>query len=1096
MRYRLGLDLGIASVGWSIMECDENGEPFRIENMGVRCFDKAEQPKTGASLAEPRRDARGLRRRIRRKAHRIERAKFEIKKEFGITEFKNNLDIYKLRSLALDEKITSSQLSVVLLYLIKHRGFHSSRKLESKDKEAGKLLSNTTANREYRIDKGYRTVGEMMCKDTRYHSYITKEGGTKIKVYNTRNKGGEYKNCILRAELLEEMQIIFKNQKSLGANISVEFQEKIIDIFSSQRTFDEGPGYPSPYKSGFAVGNCEHEKEEKRASKGTYTFEFFTSLQKLTNLKIKTKTTSRELTKEEFEILVDYIKKSKSITYTQIRKKIGLKEEEYFNLLTYSYKKSIAEIEKVKAFAMERSYAIKKCLLEENQNDFELIDAVAEVLSMNKTDERIYNEMAQNQITQKLQTKEIDNLIEINFTKFGNLSLKAMRNMLPYMLEGKKYTESLTLAGYQLSANIATEKRRTLKGKDIVDSINEITSPTVKRAVSQTIKVINAIINQYGSPMFVNIELAREVGKSFSERMQIDKSMKENQTNNERILNKIKSEFGIPFPKGLDIVKYKLYEEQGCKCAYSQKEIPIDKLFDPTYLQVDHVIPYSRCFDDSYSNKVLVLSSENQDKGNRTPYEWFGKTSRWKQYVDFVEVYYARNFKKREKLLKQVFAEDEERSWKERSLQDTKYISRFMHGLISKNLQFVESEKKKRVYSVNGAITSQLRKIWGVLKVREDGDLHHAVDAVVIACATDGMTQKLTKWSKNKELYYHDGKNMYVNKITGELQTQEKSLKEIKIKFEPYPNFLKELELRLFENPQNYYDEFAKIGYEVEEFERVKPIFISRTSSKKVKGQMHDQTIRSGKYIDNGNMYMDAGYVVSKTAITNLKLDKNGEIENYFNKEDDKLLYEAIKNRLEEYNGKAEEAFKEPFYKPKRNGENGNQVKAVKVYKKASGVSIDKTKGFADNSSMIRVDIFQKDGKYYGVPVYIADYYKGVLPNRAVTRGKSMSDWDEMTPEYEFLFSLSKNDLFYIESNKEVDLAANNGSGRKITIKNGLLYFNSFGIATASINCNNHDNSFSKPSLGIKTLSKLEKYQVDALGNHSKVGKEKRKCFK
>ena len=48
--YALGLDIGIGSVGWAVLRNQPNGEPDRIQDLGVRIFDKAEQPKTGASL--------------------------------------------------------------------------------------------------------------------------------------------------------------------------------------------------------------------------------------------------------------------------------------------------------------------------------------------------------------------------------------------------------------------------------------------------------------------------------------------------------------------------------------------------------------------------------------------------------------------------------------------------------------------------------------------------------------------------------------------------------------------------------------------------------------------------------------------------------------------------------------------------------------------------------------------------------------------------------------------------------------------------------------------------------------------------------------
>ena len=79
--YRIGLDIGVASVGWAVVGLNGTGEPVGLHRLGVRIFDKAEQPKTGESLAAPRRMARGMRRRLRRKA--LRRAD-EIQQELGL----------------------------------------------------------------------------------------------------------------------------------------------------------------------------------------------------------------------------------------------------------------------------------------------------------------------------------------------------------------------------------------------------------------------------------------------------------------------------------------------------------------------------------------------------------------------------------------------------------------------------------------------------------------------------------------------------------------------------------------------------------------------------------------------------------------------------------------------------------------------------------------------------------------------------------------------------------------------------------------------------------------------------------------------------
>ena len=92
--------------------------------------------------------------------------------------------------------------------------------------------------------------------------------------------------------------------------------------------------------------------------------------------------------------------------------------------------------------------------------------------------------------------------------------------------------------------------------------------------------------------------------------------------------------------KGREFEKWRLYREQQGKCAYSLEALDINRLFEQGYAEVDHALPYSRSYDDSKNNKALVLSRENRNKGNMTPFEYLdGKedSERWRMFVAFVE---------------------------------------------------------------------------------------------------------------------------------------------------------------------------------------------------------------------------------------------------------------------------------------------------------------------------------------------------------------------------------------------------------------------------------------------------------------------------
>ena len=188
-RYSIGLDVGIASVGWAILALDTDERPMGIIDLGSRIFDSAEQPKTGASLALPRREARGSRRRLRRHRHRNERIRQAIvnsgllsKEELdglysGVQE-----DIYRLRVRALDEPVSRKEFAKILIHLSQRRGFRSNRRGEAGG-EDGKLLKAVNENRQRMAEKGYRSVGEMLLLDEEYSQH-------------KRNKGGQYLSLI------------------------------------------------------------------------------------------------------------------------------------------------------------------------------------------------------------------------------------------------------------------------------------------------------------------------------------------------------------------------------------------------------------------------------------------------------------------------------------------------------------------------------------------------------------------------------------------------------------------------------------------------------------------------------------------------------------------------------------------------------------------------------------------------------------------------------------------------------------------------------------------------------------------------------------
>lgn len=1116
LRYRMGLDIGIASVGWAVIENDSNDEPKRIIDLGVRIFDKAEQPKTGESLAAPRRNARTTRRRLRRRRHRLERIRILLEKEglINATAFMERYHnkglpcVYKLRYEALERRLSGEELAQILIHIAKHRGFKSTRKAETKEQDGGKVLTATKANEALMSEKGYRTVGEMIYKDEHFKTSApwTIEGWT----LSPRNKQDDYKHTILRDLLEKEVKIIFECQREFGNGYATkELEEAFLEIMLGQRSFDNGPGNqpdgtPSPYGGNLIdrmVGNCTFEKGEQRAAKATYSAERFVLLQKINHTQlVKKGGYSISLTEEQRDLLIKLACQKKELKYSDVRKVLALDEDIHFKGLIYD-KDNTMSCEKAKFVSMQWFYQIQskrgiKATELTSRIEIELIDNIGTILTKYKSDDGRREELSKLDLTEE----EIENLIELNPSKFMHLSLKAIGKILVGLECGDIYNVACENAGYNFKNDDEVERVTTISGDILQDILVDITNPVVKRSISQTTKVINAIIRKYGSPQAVHIELAREMSKNFDERKKIDKQYKENCDNNEKVKKQI-MEYGVLNPTGQDILKYRLWLDQKETCLYTGNHIPVERLFKTGEYDIDHIIPYSISFDDSYKNKVLVEAGENRKKGNRIPAEYFGiNTPRWDNFTVLVNNH-VQDYRKRQLLLKEKLTDDDRSGFKERNLTDTKYITTVMYNMLRKNLKFapfMDDKKKKRVYPVNGAITSYLRKRWGLMQKDRSTDRHHAMDAVVVACCTDGMINKISRNIQGRELAFAYGLK-YVDVETGEILNRGESREEwdetygVKVPL-PWPIFRYELEMRMSDNPEAFMEKLTKLGYE--SWGEIKPIFVSRMPNHKVTGQGHKETIKSAKYYDRG-------IVVSKTDLTNLKL-KDGKIQNYFAPEDDRLLYNALVERLEEFDGDAKKAFAEPFYKPKSNGSKGPLVKKVKIYdKQTSGVKLydsnivgDDNKrciGIAENGSMVRIDVFRDNGKYYFVPIYTADTVKEKLPMRAATQAKPMSEWRVMKDE-NFIFSLYSRDLVRIKAKKGMKVKY---CDKSVGIENDMfVYYWGADIATGLIEGRAHDNSFEFRSLGIQSLEVFEKCQVDVLGNISVVKSETRQPFK
>ncbi|MEO7928094.1 MAG: type II CRISPR RNA-guided endonuclease Cas9 [Gallionella sp.] len=1112
-----GLDIGIASVGWAVL--GEN----RIIDLGVRCFDKAETAKEGESLNLVRRTARLMRRRLRRRAWRLTKLARLLKREGLIADTnllkkppekgQQSISTWQLRVAGLDRLLTTEEWARVLYHLCKHRGFHWTSRAEEKaaegdsKSEGGKVKQGLAGTKKLMQEKNYRTAAEMVLAEFPDAQ---------------RNKQGDYNKALSRVLLSDELALLFKLQrdkhKNLHASVTLEAEilgkgDRKSGLFWAQNPALSGKDLLK------MLGHCTFEKEEYRAPKASFTAERHVWLTRLNNLRIAVDGTTRPLNEQERRIalLLPY-QQVGDFTYKQLRSallKAGyLLDSFLFTGLAYPSERQKNE-EKAKDPESEKLIklpawqtlhkALKDKELEREWQQIsvaaidgkpELLDKIAEVLSVYKVDVEAETELRKLPLLNA--DKMVDALLDIRFDKFSNLSLKALYKIVPLMEQGQRYDEAVANIpeyGHHSQLHKVGEGEhkylppfysgRDNDGRMVFDDDMDIPrNPVVLRALNQARKVVNALIREYGSPHSMHIEMARDLSRPFDERNKVKIAQEEFRDRNDKDKALFTQEFSIAgFPKGKDFEKWQFYREQQGKCAYSIEPIDIHRLFETGYVEIDHALPRSRSFDYSKNNKVLVLAKENRDKGNRTPYEYLGgadNSERWQKFVGFVNTTKAYRLAKRNRLLRKDFGEKEARDFRERNLNDTRYICKFFKNYVEQYLQLHEDSEAKRCVVLSGQMTSFLRARWGLIKVREESDRHHALDAAVVAACSHSMVKRLSDYSRRKELdQVSEG---FVDVETGEI-INPAMFQRLQEHFpDPWPHFRDEVQARLkIDDPAMLREEMQRLGtYPPEHLEALRPLFVSRAPQRRNSGAAHKDTIYA-----QAPTKEKPNRVTQKVALSSLALSDLGKVDDpetckLIDPHRNEKLYAAIRARLEQHGGKGDKAFppSDPLHKPDRNGNPiGPVVRTVTmVIDKLSGIPI--RGGIAKNDSMLRVDVFTKAGKFYLVPIYVNDAVANKLPDRAATANTPRTEWTLIDGNFDFHFSLYPNDLIKLK-NKESEYFG---------------YFAGVGVTTASLSIRSHDNNQAIATgkawqgtwvnLGVKTnIQRFEKFNVDVLGN-------------
>ena len=745
-----GFDLGIASIGWAavdIAETETDGVGFggsKILGAGVRCF-------TTATNAADRRMVRGMRRRLRHRAFRLRqiRALLRASGLIDIPEPKKNghnnfylnhdtdINIWRLRAVdAFERKLTPRETGRILYHLAKHRGYddvtypiknNKVKNADAKDtKEAQENLKATKSISENFVKLQRAGGTQTMCQVI----YATNP----IKMRNGKSVEGEstYVNSIPRSEIMRESRMILCAQKSFGNDYSCAF-DKWYELAFYQRAFNDSA---SPlYRSIDSMrGRCKFTNLPV-APKDAPSAQIFAMLSKCMQNKFSP---------EQIDIILAGLYKNKTgLKYSNLRKLLNLDDDFRFLTLDYSRKydknlkmwvePKVADVEKASFGHLSGYHALRSYTA-----DIRIMDKVYEILATKKTPKDIAVAVS------KILPDHAESISTMTSSGFMDLALEALYKINPLMQSGKRFDEACTSLGWDYQTSGASFVDMSASVEDgMLRQINwsvlgkRLTSPVARRTLAQLRRVYNAMVHRYGVPDRVHLEIGRELKKSPDEIARLKRENDKNRLANEAAYQE----------HGKNASKYKLYMEQQCQCPYCGSSI--DENNWDAY-EIDHILPFSRSLDNSQSNKVLVCQSCNQAKGNKTPYEFLSSGAFYDMTVR------ARGYHNMAKLRKLTNTDlpascDERNEFIARNANDNATIARFAKQYL---LDGINTAEKVPVMVRTGALTDYLRHQWGLSKNRDASDKHHAQDAIVIACATQGMVRYLSTLSAKFENKY------------------------------------------------------------------------------------------------------------------------------------------------------------------------------------------------------------------------------------------------------------------------------------------------------------------------------------------------------
>jgi CRISPR-associated endonuclease Csn1 len=789
---RYAFDLGTNSIGWAVYRLDRDpadavatvcelvGAGVRIISQGIA---EAGRDVKGASLAEARRGPRSARKRrdrfVMRRATLIKQLT-----DFGLLPYDPearralaSLDPYRLRAEGLDRRLEPHEIGRALLHINQRRGFRSNRRADRKAKpdDQGKIATAIAKLDAELAALHARTFGEYLWRRhggtdgqatprTRQSVRIRAEGeGTKAlyAVYPSRQM------------LIDEFDALLASQAAHHSELLPH--SVIADI--RETIFHQRPLKP------VEVGRCTFVPEERRLPRALPSVEARVIYETLNQLRFgKGLTLQQKLSAEQRDLLAQALIRGENVTFRQLRKLFGLSEDIRVSL-EEGGKKDFDDFR-----ARSASLAWRKLKGKERQG---LFGERWFSMSLSERDDivnRLIDTDDENAVVKWLTTDYMLNeeaaravaawLPQDGYARLGRTANNAVLAELKAP-DLPTHSEAVERAGWHHSDERdgvielrlpyygQVLERHVLFGSgdlghDPIKRYGRFPNPTAHIALNQLRRIVNLFANSYGPPSQIVIELARDLKMNKEQKDDAKKKNRDDRAVRDR-LRAILAEHS-QHETGDNFLRLRLHEEQlradgvVARYPFSLKPIEIRQLFS-SEIEIEHILPWSRTFDDSAANKVVCFRDVNRSKRKRTPHEAFSSDAKWPE-IAANALGLPRNKRWRFAHGAMERFESEERNFLARQLNETRHLSRMARIYLQRACH------PDRVYVTTGQMTAMLRRRWGLnsifrdhnrqsegsgdeggaktAKVRDD-HRHHAVDACVIGAIDRSLLQEMAR---------------------------------------------------------------------------------------------------------------------------------------------------------------------------------------------------------------------------------------------------------------------------------------------------------------------------------------------------------------